>query len=61
MRTSYVIKGMSITLDRTMAEKKSRSITKTVKQFGDKLLGFVRQKVNSEEDVEDIAKSQPNR
>tara|TARA_R110002050_G_scaffold20348_1_gene57663 strand:- start:52253 stop:52828 length:576 start_codon:yes stop_codon:yes gene_type:complete len=45
---------MSITLDRTMAEKKSRSITKTVKQFGDKLLGFVRQKVNSEEDVEDI-------
>jgi RNA polymerase sigma factor (sigma-70 family) len=45
---------MSITLDHTMAENKSRSITATVKQFGDKLLGFVRQKVNSEEDAEDI-------
>ena len=45
---------MSITLDHTMAEDKSRSITKTVKQFGGKLLGFVRQKVNSEEDAEDI-------
>jgi RNA polymerase sigma factor (sigma-70 family) len=37
-----------------MANNKSRSITKTVKQFGGKLLGFVRQKVNSEEDAEDI-------
>jgi RNA polymerase sigma factor (sigma-70 family) len=37
-----------------MAENKSRSITATVKQFGDKLLGFVRQKVNSEEDAQDI-------
>ena len=45
---------MSITLDHTMAEKKSRSITETVTQFGGKLLGFVRQKVNSEEDAEDI-------
>jgi RNA polymerase sigma factor (sigma-70 family) len=45
---------MSITLDHTMAENKSRSITATVKQFGDKLLGFVRQKVNSEEDAQDI-------
>lgn len=45
---------MSITLDRKMADNKSRSITKTVKQFGDKLLGFVRQKVSSEEDAEDI-------
>jgi RNA polymerase sigma factor (sigma-70 family) len=45
---------MGITLDHTMAENKSRSITATVKQFGDKLLGFVRQKVNSEEDAQDI-------
>jgi RNA polymerase sigma factor (sigma-70 family) len=45
---------MSISLDHIMAEKKSRSISDTVKQFGGKLLGFVRQKVNSQEDAEDI-------
>jgi RNA polymerase sigma factor (sigma-70 family) len=45
---------MSISLDHIMAEKKSKSITNTVKQFGDKLLGFVRPKVRTEEDAEDI-------
>lgn len=37
-----------------MAEKKSRSITETVREFGGKLLSFVRQKVSSEEDAQDI-------
>lgn len=45
---------MDVPLDHTMAVKKSGSITKTVKQFGDKLLGFVRKKVRSDEDAEDI-------
>lgn len=45
---------MSISLEPIMAEKKSRSITETVREFGGKLLSFVRQKVSSEEDAQDI-------
>lgn len=37
-----------------MTEHKSNSISETVKQFGDKLFGFVRKKVSSTEDAEDI-------
>ena len=40
--------------DSLMAEKKSNSISKAVQQFGGKLFGFVRGKVNSTEDAEDI-------
>src|SRR5450830_640554 len=37
-----------------MSEQKARSITKTIKQFNRKLFGFVRDKVKSTEDAEDI-------
>lgn len=38
----------------TMAEQKNTSITNTMQQFGKKLFGFVRGKVKSNEDAEDI-------
>lgn len=37
-----------------MAENPKRSITQTVKDYGKKLSGFIRNKVRSEEDAEDI-------
>jgi RNA polymerase sigma factor (sigma-70 family) len=37
-----------------MSEQKARSITSTIKQFNRKLFGFVRDKVRSTEDAEDI-------
>lgn len=37
-----------------MSEQKARSITQTIKQFNRKLFGFVRDKVKSTEDAEDI-------
>ncbi|MDD4991400.1 MAG: sigma-70 family RNA polymerase sigma factor [Paludibacter sp.] len=37
-----------------MSEQKARSITSTIKQFNRKLFGFVRDKVKSTEDAEDI-------
>jgi len=37
-----------------MSEQKALSITKTIKQFRQKLFGFVRDKVKSTEDAEDI-------
>ena len=38
----------------SMSEKNALSITKTIKQFGHKLFGFVRDKVKTTEDAEDI-------
>ena len=38
----------------TMTEQKNTSITNTIQQFGKKLFGFVRGKVKSNEDAEDI-------
>ena len=37
-----------------MSEQKALSITRTIKQFRQKLFGFVRNKVKSTEDAEDI-------
>lgn len=37
-----------------MAEEKSNSITSTIQQFGKKLFGFVRGRVRTNEDAEDI-------
>jgi RNA polymerase sigma factor (sigma-70 family) len=38
----------------SMSEQKAISITKTIKQFRQKLFGFVREKVKTTEDAEDI-------
>ncbi len=38
----------------TMSEDSTISITNTIRQFGKKLFGFVRGRVNSNEDAEDI-------
>ena len=38
----------------SMADQKRFSITNTVQQFGNKLFGFIRGKVKSNEDAEDI-------
>ncbi|MCC6371307.1 MAG: sigma-70 family RNA polymerase sigma factor [Bacteroidia bacterium] len=45
---------MELLLDSVMSEQKNRSITNTIQQFGKKLFGFVRGKVSSNEDAEDI-------
>ncbi len=45
---------METTLDISMAEKKSISITNIIKELGANLFGFVRGKVKSNEDAEDI-------
>lgn len=37
-----------------MAERKKQNIIETVKKYGSKLLGFIRSKVASDEDAEDI-------
>jgi RNA polymerase sigma factor (sigma-70 family) len=38
----------------TMSDKKALSITRAIRQFGQRLFGFVREKVKSAEDAEDI-------
>src|SRR6187399_1068388 len=45
---------MDLTSKVEMTEQKANSISKTVKQFGQKLFGFVRGKVKNDEDAEDI-------
>ena len=45
---------METTVQLKMSEQKSRSITSTIRQFSRKLFGFVRDKVKSTEDAEDI-------
>ena len=45
---------MDVTINLKMAEEKQISITETITQFGKKLFGFVRGKVRTNEDAEDI-------
>ena len=45
---------MESTLNISMSDQNSISITKTIRQFGQKLFGFVRGRVKSSEDAEDI-------
>ena len=45
---------MELIYDLQMTEQKTNSISNTVKQFGQKLFGFVRGKVKTNEDAEDI-------
>jgi len=42
------------TINPSMSEQKAISITKAIQQFGKNLLGFVRGRVNTTEDAEDI-------
>jgi len=46
--------NMESTLNISMSDQNSISITKTIRQFGKKLFGFVRGRVKSIEDAEDI-------
>jgi RNA polymerase sigma factor (sigma-70 family) len=45
---------MDALMDLSMTEQKRIPITKAVQQFGKKLFGFIRSKVNTNEDAEDI-------
>ncbi|MEI7502391.1 MAG: sigma-70 family RNA polymerase sigma factor [Paludibacter sp.] len=45
---------METTIHISMSEHKANSITKTIQQFGKNLFGFVRGRVKSTEDAEDI-------
>ncbi len=45
---------MEASLNIPMSEQKTNSITKTIQQFGKNLFGFVRGRVKSTEDAEDI-------
>jgi RNA polymerase sigma factor (sigma-70 family) len=45
---------MELMITEIMTEQKNTSITKTIQQFGKKLFGYVRGKVKSNEDAEDI-------
>lgn len=45
---------MDASINPLMSNKKAFSITQTVQQFGAKLMGFIRGKVGSEADAEDI-------
>jgi RNA polymerase sigma factor (sigma-70 family) len=45
---------MELMLTQLMTDQKNTSITNTIQQFGKKLFGFVRGKVKSNEDAEDI-------
>lgn len=45
---------MELTINYEMAEQRTLSLTKTIQQFGKNLFGFVRGKVKSNEDAEDI-------
>lgn len=50
----FVFYCMETTLDLPMSERKALSITNTFRQFGKRLSGFVRGRVDSAEDAEDI-------
>lgn len=45
---------MELMMTQIMTDQKNTSITSTIQQFGKKLFGFVRGKVKSNEDAEDI-------
>jgi len=45
---------METSIDLSMAEKRANSIAKTIQEFGKNLFGFVRGRVKSTEDAEDI-------
>lgn len=45
---------MELTMTQLMTEQKNTSVTNTIQQFGKKLFGFVRGKVKTNEDAEDI-------
>jgi len=45
---------METTIHISMSEHKANSITRTIKQFGENLFGFVRGRVKSTEDAEDV-------
>ena len=45
---------METTINPSMSEQKANSITKAIQQFGKNLLGFVRGRVKTAEDAEDI-------
>lgn len=45
---------MEMTINSLMTETKQISLTDTIKKFGNKLFGFVRGKVKTNEDAEDI-------
>ena len=45
---------MEMTINPLMTETKQISLTDTIKKFGNKLFGFVRGKVKTNEDAEDI-------
>lgn len=45
---------MELTMNYSMSEQRSTSLTSIVQQFGKKLFGFVRGKVKTNEDAEDI-------
>lgn len=45
---------MEMTINSLMTETKQISLTETIKKFGNKLFGFVRGKVKTNEDAEDI-------
>lgn len=51
---SLVFNVMETTIHISMSEQKANSITKTIKQFGNNLFGFVRGRVKSTEDDEDV-------
>ena len=45
---------METTINISMSDQKSISITKTIQRFGENLFGFVRRKVKTTQDAEDI-------
>lgn len=45
---------MELMMTQLMTDQKNSSISNTIQQFGKKLFGFVRGKVKSNEDAEDI-------
>ena len=45
---------MENTMNYSTTEQKTKSISNTIQEFGEKLFGFVRKKVKSTEDAEDI-------
>ena len=45
---------MESTLNIPMSNQTPMSVTKTIRQFGQKLFGFIKSRVKSSEDAEDI-------
>lgn len=45
---------MALIIEPSMAEQKTSSLSKTIKQYGKSLYGFIRGKVKTNEDAEDI-------